>query len=236
MSGHSVTCSQVISSPEDQATTRSKEQKDQLTPSEALEPNMNNMNDDQSTSIDGVHPTRKSEVCSVKEVPSDEKDTVFHPVLEDEDWTYPEESNNYRYINGDPYETQYHNQHMHLSNVLERNLTEIHSELCQLSRSVLQLAYGLKECADTMGFYTTRMLAFQQEINNTTSDTNITLKTGVHLLQDLIAKHEPCLANYNNRDGKSGRPDEGNSKRCYRNIQPKSSNANSLRYSKRQKK
>ncbi|XP_077146789.1 uncharacterized protein LOC143808230 [Ranitomeya variabilis] len=182
--------------------------------------------------LDEVCPTMDSGGNSAEH---DEKNSIFHSAPEDENWTYPEESTNYPNIN--PYGAQYHMQHMHLSNVLERGLSGIHSELCQLSRSVLQLAYGMKECADTMGFYTARMLAFQKEMINTTSKTNISLQTGVHLLKELIAKHEPCLAdNSNNQDGKSGQSDESNSKRHYRDTEPGSSDANALRYSKRHRK
>ncbi|XP_073435084.1 uncharacterized protein [Dendrobates tinctorius] len=182
--------------------------------------------------LHGVRPAMDSEGNSAEPVANDEKNAIFHSAPEDENWTYPEQSTNYPNIN--PYEAQYHMQHMHLSSVLERGLSGIHSELCQLSRSVLQLAYGMKECADTMGFYTTRMLAFQKEMINTTSQANISLHDGVHLLKELMAKHEPRLAdNSNNRDGKSDRSDESNSKRRYRDIQPRSPDTNGSRYSKR---
>ncbi|KAG8581068.1 hypothetical protein GDO81_007542 [Engystomops pustulosus] len=130
----------------------------------------------------GASPKKDSEESSVEDIPRD-KDVP----LGDQNWSYPAQEpynpNMYSYAE------QYYAQYMHLSNVLERGLSGIHSELSQLSRSVLQLVYGMKECADTMGFYTTRMLAFQKEMLHSSSKTNTSLQTGVHLLQDLKAKN-----------------------------------------------
>lgn len=183
--------------------------------------------------LEGVRSKQDSEVSSVADVPNDETTPAFHQPVGEDNWSYT--AGGTYYPNRNPYEEQYYMQHMHLSSVLERGLTGIHSELCQLSRSVLQLAYGMKDCADTMAFYTTRTLAFQKEMLNIASKTKTSLQTGVHLLQELRAKHSPCLrdtSKANNQDGKPARTHESRSKRHHRDVEPSSSEDN-LHYSKR---
>ncbi|XP_069831381.1 uncharacterized protein [Dendropsophus ebraccatus] len=184
--------------------------------------------------LDGVN---DSEALSVEDDSCDEHPPVSHQPTEEKMEEHSTEKKNYPKEN--PYEQQYYMQHMHLSSVLERGLTAIHSELSLLSRSVLQLVYGIKECADTMGFYTTRMLAFQQEMLNATSKANASLQTGVYLLRQINARHSPCIIDTyraNNQEGKPGQSDESRSKRHYRDVRPRSPEDNDSRYSKRDRK
>lgn len=184
--------------------------------------------------LDRERPTQDSKVSSVADVPKEKTTPAVHRPVGEDNWRYTAEGT-YN-PNRNPYEEQYYMQHMHLSNVLERGLTGIHSELGQLSRSVLQLAYGMKECADTMAFYTTRTLAFQKEMLNIASKTKTYLQTGVHLLQEPRAKDGPCLrdtSKANIQDGKPARTSESRSKRLHRDVEPSSSEDNDLHNSKR---
>ncbi|XP_056421019.1 uncharacterized protein LOC130361716 [Hyla sarda] len=184
--------------------------------------------------LDGVS---EAEVTSAADVLTDKKAPVVDQPVQEENRKCPAEEKSHP--NKNPYEEWYYMQVMQLSNVLERGLTGISSELNQLSSSVFQLVYGMKECADTMGFYATRMLAFQQEMLNAASKANISLQTGVHLLHELKAKHGPCLLDTckaSNWDGRTGQSDEGRFKRHYRDVQPRSPEDNGSHYSKRDKK
>ncbi|KAM4040952.1 uncharacterized protein ACNLHF_012179 [Anomaloglossus baeobatrachus] len=205
--------------------------------SSSAAPDQKDTTNDWSEMMKLLHEVRRtsySDVSSVEDVPGDGKNSVFHPVVGDGTWTDSEERTNY--LDRDPHEAHGHVQPTHLPNVLERGLAGIKSEVAHLHISVLHLVYGMIECDHTMRFLTTRMQELQKEMITTASETTQTLQRGVHLLQELMAKHEPCLADKStNRRAKPGPSAVRKSKRGYGAMKTRSSDAKGLRHSKRHK-
>ncbi|XP_075056963.1 uncharacterized protein LOC142143150 [Mixophyes fleayi] len=125
------------------------------------------------------------------------------------------------------YEELEYMEHRHVSQVLERRIAGVHSELRLLDRSMSQLADHVKAGTRTTEFCAIRMLSAQKEILNPLSETNTSQKTSVHLLQGIRVYQrqylkDPIIAN--ERLGKSDleiQSDQSHNaprKRCHNDI------------------
>ncbi|XP_063775689.1 uncharacterized protein LOC134911381 [Pseudophryne corroboree] len=85
--------------------------------------------------------------------------------------------------------------HRHLTEVMEWDFAAVASEMQSLGRRVLKVDDNMRSLSDTMGTYVPRQLACQKVMLNTVSETNISLKTAVDLLEGISVQQDsldPC--------------------------------------------